>query len=188
MIKLPNECFSEIFYNLRADFKSLFSCLFVNRQWCRIVVPILWSEPTEYINNKKLIEMYLLALNPEEQTLLIPFKIILPNHSKLLFEYTSYTKSVGFDLTSGVIKWLNGEGYKINSDDIDERNVDKLISAVRCSLITMFIRTSKKLKYLTIHGNINKIIFKNLYTNTTLLDLSLNFDHFNSEEIKSSWF
>src|SRR5690242_10913031 len=101
MIMLPNECLFEIFNNFLSnyqtdyqnDYKSLFSCLLVNRQWCRIIIPILWSEPKHYFKDKRLIRIYLFSLNAEEQAQLIPFKIFLPNNPKPLFEYESYTTS-----------------------------------------------------------------------------------------------
>src|SRR5690349_10953692 len=98
MTILPNECLFEIFNNFETNYKNLFSCLLVNRQWCRLIVPILWSKPTNYFNDERLIRIYLLALNTEEQALLVPFKIILPKYAKPLFEYESYTKSVGSKL------------------------------------------------------------------------------------------
>src|SRR5690349_8231708 len=111
MITLPNECLIEIFNNFQTKYKTLFSCLLVNRQWCRLIVPILWSEPTEHFDDKRLIRIYLSALNAEEQALLIPFNIILPSYPRLLFEYVSYTTSVGFNLSYGVENWLKSDGY-----------------------------------------------------------------------------
>ncbi|KAF0556982.1 f-box domain-containing protein [Gigaspora margarita] len=169
MILLPNECFFKIFDYLKTDY-SLFSCLLVNRHWCRLIVPILWSEPTDCSVDKRLIRIYLLSLNVEEQTLLIPFNIILPNYSKPLFEYASYTKSVGFCLHDGVKNWLNDEGYIDNY----KRNRNEPVNAVKCSLIAMFLRTSKKLKILEINGTIcNKMISNYLYRNTTISYLNI---------------
>src|SRR5260364_392243 len=94
MKKLPIECIFKIFDNFQDDFKSLYSCLLVNRSWCRIIVPILWSKPAKNLTDKKFINTCILALNKEEQALLIPFKISLPNNQKLLFDYTNYITHV----------------------------------------------------------------------------------------------
>src|SRR5689334_23432741 len=107
MMILPIECYCIIFNNFRTNYKTLFSCLLVNRRWCRIIIPILWSEPTNYFKDKRLIKIYLLALNSEEQALLIPFKITYPNCPRPLFEYVSYTTSVGSYLDNEVKNWLN---------------------------------------------------------------------------------
>ncbi|KAF0467840.1 f-box domain-containing protein [Gigaspora margarita] len=90
MIALPNECLSEIFNNLNKGYKILFSCLLVNRQWCRNVVPILWNEPLSHTGDRRLTRIYLLLFNDEEKAPLIPLNILLPNGPKPLFEYTSH--------------------------------------------------------------------------------------------------
>src|SRR5260363_203695 len=90
MITLPLDCYDIIFNNLRHNYKNLFSCALVNRQWCRIIMPILWSEPKKHFKNIKLIRIFLLTLNSEEQAPLIPFKLNLPSYPRPLFEYTSY--------------------------------------------------------------------------------------------------
>ncbi|KAF0410792.1 hypothetical protein F8M41_008234 [Gigaspora margarita] len=174
METLPNECLLEIFNNLRAYHKSLFSCLLVNRFWCRIIVPILWSEPGAHFNDKRLVKICLLALNAEEQALLIPFNIILPKKQiNLLFEYTKYITSVDYDyLTQGIEKYYN--------NSIDDRCVDYIIiRAVKCSLALMFLRSSEGLNYLNFVGNIyNEIIFiEKLRKNTSITSLRLSNSH-----------
>ncbi|KAF0522456.1 hypothetical protein F8M41_015559 [Gigaspora margarita] len=164
MITLPNECYYEIFNNLQhiRNFKNLFSCALVNRQWCRITIPILWSNPRHHFFDIRLIEILLLTLNAEEQAQLDPFKITFPSHPKPLFEYTSYITSVDHYLYNGVRNWIHYKRYEINiGREIEE--------AVKCSLIAMFLRTSKSLKDLNLDEIIcNPIILENLYKNTTV--------------------
>ncbi|KAF0516135.1 RNI-like protein [Gigaspora margarita] len=199
MLYLPNEFFLKIFDYLRDDYKSLYSCLLVNRHWCRITVPILWSEIANKLRNRKLINTCLLSLNSDEQALIIPFNINLPNSPNLLFEYTSYVTSVGrFDdlnipsdnLDNGVINWLNYNGYEeaCSWDDWEGQEdweVDKLVIAIKNSLMTMFLRTSKKLKYLEISGIIYNNVVKNLYCKNNLIRLNLVKNHFDFEEKKA---
>ncbi|KAF0429796.1 hypothetical protein F8M41_005631 [Gigaspora margarita] len=118
--------------------------LLVNRLWCAIIIPILWSNPTYHFDDS------LSALNEKEQALLIPFRIILPKFQSLLSEYTSYATS--FDdshLVFPIKKWFMDEGFitgsrisiSINDDD------DYLpIMAVKCTLTAMFLRSSEKIK------------------------------------------
>ncbi|KAF0405446.1 f-box domain-containing protein [Gigaspora margarita] len=162
MITLPNECYYAIFHNLQNDYKSLFSCALVNRQCCRIIIPILWSEPRHHFKNEKLIRVLFLTLNSEEQTLLIPFKINLPNHPKPLFEYTNYITSINYYFYDGIRNWLT---YK-------KRELEKVVI---CSLIAMFLRTSNSLKYLYLDDEIfcNQLVFENLYENTTVTSIDL---------------
>ncbi|RIB06056.1 hypothetical protein C2G38_2218028 [Gigaspora rosea] len=163
MISLPIECHYPILNNLRYDHKSLFSCALVNRQWCRIIIPILWSEPKTYFKDIRLIRILLLTLNDEEKAPLIRFNITLPNHPKPLFEYTSYITSVSYSLYDGAKNWLDHEGYKI------DRSLD---DAIKCSLITMLLRTSKNLKSLSLNEIINDyLIFESLFENTTITSM-----------------
>ncbi|RIB21993.1 hypothetical protein C2G38_2175124 [Gigaspora rosea] len=138
MITLPNECYYEIFNNLRHNdnYKDLYSCALVNRQWCRIIIPILWSEPSSHFRDTSLIRICLLTLNVEEQSFLIPFNISLPSHSEPLFEYTSYITSVNELLFDGIKNWLH---YNIYSRELE--------NPVKHALITMLLRTGKNLKY-----------------------------------------
>ncbi|KAF0399375.1 ATP-binding cassette, subfamily B MDR/TAP, member 1 [Gigaspora margarita] len=106
MNALPNECLLEIFNNLRNHYRTLFSCLLVNRLWCTIIVPILWRNPTKHLDDKRLLKFCLSTLNTKEEALLIPFKIIIPKVSKPLFEYTSYATSIVSSHLTFIIKKL----------------------------------------------------------------------------------
>jgi hypothetical protein len=48
MEKLNIDCLVLIFDKLRANRKSLYSCLLVNKEWCHLVVPILWGKHHNY--------------------------------------------------------------------------------------------------------------------------------------------
>ncbi|KAF0525837.1 hypothetical protein F8M41_014328 [Gigaspora margarita] len=166
MTTLPNECYYIIFNNFRRYHKSLFSCALVNRQWCRVIIPILWSESEHHFHDEKLIRTLLLMLNAEEQTLLIPFKISIPSNPNPLFEYSSYIISVTNGLHDGIRNWV--PPYERYEFGYETEN------AIKCSLIAMFLRTGKNLKYLNIDNTIcNQIIFENLYKNTTITSIEL---------------
>ncbi|KAF0333012.1 small GTP-binding protein, partial [Gigaspora margarita] len=152
----------------------------------------IMEQTDRYFGDKRVIRIYLFALNVEEQALLIPFNIILPkNYPKPLFEYSTYTTSIGFYLTEGIENWLIDEGYGTDNSHysiiIDYERVDdddEPVNAVKCSLIKMLLRTSKKIKYFSLTKTNNKLIFENLYTNTTITELSIEDIHFDSAEIK----
>ncbi|KAF0407953.1 f-box domain-containing protein [Gigaspora margarita] len=196
---LPNECLFEIFKNLRFYNACLFSCLLVNRQLCRIIIPILWSKPK--FNDKRFVLICLLTLNHEEQTQLIPFNIMLQNEPKPLFEYTSYITNFENEnynhLISGITSWL--KSFKNGGNKEHELygtmfrgffRADRPTNAIICSLFTMFLRTSTRLKNLTFIGNIhNKIMFAEtgkaiadaLYVNSSLDSLNLNSNELDTE-------
>ncbi|KAF0485827.1 hypothetical protein F8M41_022754 [Gigaspora margarita] len=161
MITLPNECYHEIFNNLRYNYKNLFSCALVNRQWCKFIIPILWSEPEYYFRDTRIIRICLLTLNAEEQASLIPFNINFPSHPKPLFEYTSYITSVDGNLSEGIKNWFP---YNIYSCELG--------NAVKSSLIAMFLRTCKNLKHFYLDEIIcNPIILEYFYNNTTVTSI-----------------
>ncbi|CAG8460343.1 3941_t:CDS:1 [Funneliformis caledonium] len=43
--QLTPDCLEDVFDYLRNDRSSLFSCLLVNRLWCRLVIHLIWSDP-----------------------------------------------------------------------------------------------------------------------------------------------
>ncbi|KAF0558431.1 hypothetical protein F8M41_009321 [Gigaspora margarita] len=177
MIVLPNECLSEILNNLKSYRRTLFSCLLVNRQWCRIVVPILWNK-LNISRNQKLIRRCLLTLNAEEQAQLIPFKINLPNDSRPLFKYTDYTTVFNIEWDDGIKNWL-----KHDFNNLENSEIIYVVQAIRHSLILMILRTSKNLKCLSIDGkqvNLSKILDKC----ATLTSLKLSFNDLDFEELK----
>ncbi|KAF0408299.1 RNI-like protein [Gigaspora margarita] len=181
MKTLPNECLLGIFNNLQTCngnlfYRSLFSCLLVNRKWCRIIIPILWSKPT--LRNKMFIRTCLLLLNVEEQALLIPFNITLPNNSTPLFKYTSYISHLNCrsnDLGLGIKYWLENE-FHFNFEAFP------LISIIKYSLIKMFLRTN--IGYNQLGSECGKIIAETLCINTTLTSLNIERNQLGSESGK----
>ncbi|RIB29381.1 hypothetical protein C2G38_2155451 [Gigaspora rosea] len=169
------------FKNISKQQITYFSCLLVNRQWCKIIVPILWRQPK--FKNAGFIKICLLGLNAEEQRLLIPFKIKFPNTEKrLLFEYLSFIKEIHFNynLANGIESWLSQEGFTFS---------ENFILTIANSLIKMFLQTSKKLKLSVFDGNILNYAGKNtvkniaeaLLKNNTLTYLKIYFSQLNSK-------
>ncbi|KAF0547089.1 hypothetical protein F8M41_000876 [Gigaspora margarita] len=172
MIKLPNECLFEIFINLKGYNRNLFSCLLVNRQWCRNIIPILWSGPVPFYN-RKFIRTCLSGLNVEEQTQLIPFEVILSNNPILLFDYTTYITTIDISSDNGIIDWLNHEGYRSHG----LISYKYVAQSIKYSLVAMFLRTCIKLKDLNVHNigcnKIMNLLAEILYKDTTLTSLSI---------------
>ncbi|KAF0451428.1 RNI-like protein [Gigaspora margarita] len=188
MNTLPNECLFEIFDNFRNQYRCLFYCLLVNRLWCKIIIPILWRNPTDHFIDKRVLKLCLSTLNDKEQTRLIPFKLNLPKFPNKLFEYTSYATSVeSYRFNQPIINWLRGKEFKsmYRSLIIVDGNYYLPIMVVKFSLIEMFLRTCKKLKLLNFDGIIfDKTIFNNLYGNATITSLEFRARKSNSEAIE----
>src|SRR3954454_1889612 len=88
MEKLNVDCLSFIFHEL-TDKNSLHSCILVNKEWCNIVVPILWKEYSDSCNyiwnneinesEKKLFETILSYLSSSSNQNLSDNNIKLPS-------------------------------------------------------------------------------------------------------------
>src|SRR5688572_21381207 len=77
MIKLNIDCISLILNQM--DKNSLYSCLLVNKEWCNVVVPILWKEYSYGYGSKKLLNTILSCLPPSSKQLLSDNDITLPS-------------------------------------------------------------------------------------------------------------
>src|SRR3954449_7774258 len=59
MSKLSIDILSIIFEELEKENSTLYSCIFVNREWCQVGIPFLWKNPwkifneTDWMNDNK---------------------------------------------------------------------------------------------------------------------------------------
>src|SRR3954452_17454099 len=53
MFKLNEDTLFLILKGLRYDNNSLYSCLLVNKTWCKITIPILWKDPWKNVREKE---------------------------------------------------------------------------------------------------------------------------------------
>lgn len=109
------EIIDYILQYLRNDLRSLYSCIFVNRLFCRISIPLLWEDPFSIpLSNKTFIhflDIYFLYLSDVNKNTLKNhgFNIIdslsLKPH---LFNYPSFLKTVNSSLIdSHLMVWMN---------------------------------------------------------------------------------
>src|ERR1051325_3470795 len=94
MIKLNVDCLSLIFNELQNK-KSLYSCLLVNKEWCQLVIPILWKKYSWYHNyeaGKKPFNTILSCLPSFSKQCLSDNDIELPSSKLPLFNYVSFCK------------------------------------------------------------------------------------------------
>src|SRR2546421_316568 len=120
--KLPVDCLDQIFKCLDEDAKSLHSCLLVNRAWCTIIVPILWSNPWKFEKPKQtdstfwaaITHTILLCLSKESQELLRSNDIIKSTFVHPLFDYVRFFQY----LSPEAIEQLTREHMNDNSVDL----------------------------------------------------------------------
>lgn len=111
---------------LKDDITTLHSCILVNREWCKIIIPILWNDTFKRIrpfnNNgqslegKKLISTYIKSLSDESRNSLKKYGIKFLTKEKSLFNYSEFLRSLdAYYLKVYVRSWF----YFTTKDDID---------------------------------------------------------------------
>src|SRR5436190_15530869 len=142
MILIDEDCLSLIFEELNCDKNSLYSCLLVNRLWCKTVVPILWRDPWKFLDgpnilknfarDKSFLNTFLLHLSEESKNYLkvqgVDNFLSIPQHKKPLFNYISYIKFIrqkykNFDIGIIYIPFF----YDNNLKSLLEREIYKLL-------------------------------------------------------------
>ncbi|PKY26360.1 hypothetical protein RhiirB3_441638 [Rhizophagus irregularis] len=78
---------------LHHDYKTLYSCILVNRLWCHSAIPLLWENPfsNKFLKNYHFIEIYLHNLNDDDKIKLNEYGInndLIPSNT--LFNYPSF--------------------------------------------------------------------------------------------------
>src|SRR2546421_8629384 len=48
--KIPIDILSIIFEELEKEHSTLYPCIFVNREWCQVGIPLLWKNPWKIFN------------------------------------------------------------------------------------------------------------------------------------------
>src|SRR4051794_39163856 len=96
LLSFPKECFNNVLSFL--DNPTLYNCLFVNRYWCRLSIPILWGDPFRLCTEPRasLINTLLACLNNvgevDEKFQLIIYATNFNNNQTPLFDYGKFVK------------------------------------------------------------------------------------------------
>ncbi|RGB30571.1 hypothetical protein C1646_765181 [Rhizophagus diaphanus] len=128
------EVTNEIIHYFRKDFSTLYSCLLVNRFWCRLAIPLLWENPFFNPNrNYRYVEIYLSYLSESSKEKFNEHGIIINNllPSNTLFNYPSFIKFLNISSIYFSIKeWV---------DILVDNNHEDLEKLVYRSLFEVFI-------------------------------------------------
>ncbi|RIA86491.1 hypothetical protein C1645_878639 [Glomus cerebriforme] len=104
------ELTNKIIQYFRNDLSTLYSCILVNRLWCRITIPLLWENPFLYypIENYHFIEIYLSSLSEDDKMKLKEYEFDINLFSaNTLFNYPSFIKCLNTREISGCIEnWI----------------------------------------------------------------------------------
>ncbi|GBB86016.1 hypothetical protein RclHR1_12460002 [Rhizophagus clarus] len=108
------ELINEVIQYFHHDYKTLHSCILVNRLWCRLTIPLLWEDPfsIKFPKNYRFIEIYLHNINDDDKTKLSEYGInndLLPLNT--LFNYPSFIKCLDTQRISNSIEnWAAAVG------------------------------------------------------------------------------
>ncbi|CAI2174256.1 6620_t:CDS:1 [Funneliformis geosporum] len=144
-IKFLTEIVLKVVEFLADDIASLHSCILVNREWCKITIPILWSDTFKQIkpyNNvhspeeNQIISTYITELSDRSIVSLNGCGVRLPTQQKLLFEYSKFLRHLDmYRLKLFVRSWL----YFTTRDSIRRYTSDQ-IQKMSIVLLNHFLR------------------------------------------------
>ncbi|PKK66679.1 hypothetical protein RhiirC2_784480 [Rhizophagus irregularis] len=116
------ELLCEIIQYFRNYLSTLYSCVLVNKLWCRLAIPLLWEDPFSiYAQNFQFIDIYLCNLNEDDKTKFNEYvkqKLVnmesISNCSSTLFNYYSFIKCLNtHKVVCSIEKWrsalMNGK-------------------------------------------------------------------------------
>lgn len=166
---LPTECMEKIFLHVGLK-EELFSCLLVNKHWCKNVLPLLWANPFEglessKINNFKLIRMYLACLDNKELNSLNSYlkhhNISLSISSKPLYDYTSFLEEFSYKKLELAVSFFLHEWHNIDYT-IDYK--EEIVFYLSSSIYNLFMSQATNLKSLKIDQHFRRLDIPDIST------------------------
>jgi hypothetical protein len=141
MVFLPSDIFEEIYLYLEKEYSTnptqlhrvIYSCTWINRNWCQHTIPYLWRKPfysrrPPHNNNnklrnsnKKIIETLLMSMNDDERKELSMAGFNLPRRGGFgsIFDYASFIKELDyFEMFNSIIDWILEKHLHITNENI----------------------------------------------------------------------
>ncbi|EXX58752.1 uncharacterized protein OCT59_000314 [Rhizophagus irregularis] len=103
------ELVNEIIQHFHYDYKTLHSCILVNKLWCHLAIPLLWEDPfsLKLPKNYHFIEIYLYKLNDDYKIKLDEYLTqndIFPSNT--LFNYPSFIQRLdAYEIINSINEW-----------------------------------------------------------------------------------
>src|SRR6266498_6137708 len=123
MTQLPTDCLNEIFKYLNEV--DLRSCLLVDRLWCEVAVPILWTSIQNY-------RTLIACLPNESKEILLKNEIfLLTSTSKPLFNYVTFVKGLStFDIDRKIRRILKNHQPISSAERFDDKKFILVIQEI----------------------------------------------------------
>jgi hypothetical protein len=162
MNKILTEILHQIFKELLKDSpKDGYSVLMVNREWCNIIIPILWENPFvvgHRYNHFKIIRTLLSTLNNDSRSLLIDNGINLSSSKTgTIFDYPYFIRNIPYDyiykgIKDYVLTEYESENFDIKVDnnyDLNIKNIRLIFQQLLSNIINKseFIKTIRRFHY-----------------------------------------
>src|SRR5947207_7119198 len=141
MSQLLSDCLCEIFEYLKYDNVSLYSCLLVNRLWCKVSVRILWRDCWTY--SIRTYNTLTSCLPNESKEILSKNGIIIstPTSKPPMFNYAAFCKILSIDqVYQKLWQFLKNQSQHSNNDN--NRNI------VAQEIFKLFLKQIPSLKKL----------------------------------------
>ncbi|CAG8521289.1 8922_t:CDS:1 [Funneliformis caledonium] len=167
---LPSGCMKRIFSHVDSK-EELFSCLLVNKYWCKNVLPLLWSNPFKGLESSKdyfkLIRMYLACLDHNELNFLNShlkhYNMSLSIPVKPLFDYTSFLEEFSYKrLELGVSFFLREWHNRDHNIDFKE----EIIYYLSSSIYKLFISQAGNLRSFKIDQHFRRLDIPDILTSS----------------------
>ncbi|CAG8517459.1 15981_t:CDS:2 [Funneliformis mosseae] len=147
------ECYDIIIDSLKNELPTLYSCINVNRSFCRIFIPILWSNPFKFIKtDQKLIQIFntlIHCLDPSIKIKEIPT-------SKAYFDYHTLIKEFELNpLQKGLRLWTlkylskQNETFLISCD----KKIRKKVVKINKYIGELFFSKRNQYEFINIYYN-----------------------------------
>jgi hypothetical protein len=143
------DCFNLILDELQLNESWLYSCLLVNKEWCRLVIPILWREHSWDYNNKesekKIFNIILSCLPKSSKQFLFDNNINLPSTiilKPLSFNYISFCKFPTIENMDDILYMVFEDEISNNIDYLTKKNL------LEQEIYKLFVSQCKNVKYL----------------------------------------
>ncbi|PKY43427.1 hypothetical protein RhiirA4_541120 [Rhizophagus irregularis] len=149
---LPTESLCEIFHYLEEDFRTLYSCLQVNRFWCKQIVTILWQNPMPNTYSSINLGVFINSFEEEIRLELEQNHGINVNElPKPLFNYEKYLKILNLrGVRHAVFYWL--KNYRLSKnpffDECINFNQNPTIDIIEKSLVKLILKNSYRIDHL----------------------------------------
>ncbi|RGB25144.1 hypothetical protein C1646_821211 [Rhizophagus diaphanus] len=150
--ELPELTYDILKY-FKNDFSTLYSCILVNKLWCRLAIPLLWENPfSNPTGNYNFIEIYLHNLNEDLKTELNEYRIednLFPSNT--LFNYPSFIKYLNtWKIITSTCKWSKDAKKIMKPEKRFSYDIEIFERLIQILLFKLFINNETNLHTLEI--------------------------------------